>query len=123
MTDPDPYWYRARLNPGARQWDGDTIRIDIDQGFDDWKINQSVRLARIDAPERRGKSKAAAMRARDYLLLIIGDKPFYIKTHQLNGKLRGKYGRFIVDVWVYTNELKCANDLMVEAGHAVYKKY
>lgn len=120
---PAPYWYRARLTPKARQWDGDTIRVDIDAGFDMWLLNQSVRLARINAPERKGTTKERALVARDYLLSIIGDRDFFINTIQLRGRLRGKYGRWLVEIWVDNGGWRCANDLMVEAGHAEYHDY
>ncbi len=121
----EPYCYHAKLNPEARQWDGDTIRIDIDLGFDAHLINQAVRLARIDAPERKGETYAAAIKSLDYLVNeLIGDRPFLIRTEQLPKSLRGKFGRFIVEVYVNTqNGWECANDLLVMAGHAIYKSY
>ena len=47
-----PFTYRARI---VRWKDGDTPVVDIDQGFDDWKMNQSLRMYGIDTPELKPK--------------------------------------------------------------------
>lgn len=39
-------------------YDGDTLRVDIDCGFNIWQRNVSLRLKGINAPEVRGEQKA-----------------------------------------------------------------
>lgn len=42
--------YRAVI----RRWiDGDTVAVDIDQGFRDWKHDQHIRIVGIDAPDEQ----------------------------------------------------------------------
>ncbi len=122
---PDLYWYRARLTTkkGVRQYDADTVRLDVDLGFDNWLVNVSVRLARINAYEVRGPEKALGKEARAYMLGILRDREFCIQTRQLKGRLRGKFGRFLADVWIENDGWRCVNDLLVEAGHARYTNY
>lgn len=88
----------VRYFPGkiARWVDGDTCRVDIDQGFYDWKLNRELRLYGYDAPERRSKNekeRALGSYAKDLMEskfppgteIIIESRP----------QERGKYGRVI----------------------------
>lgn len=53
----DGLWlYRAVI----KRWkDADTVVVDIDQGFRDWKHDQSIRIVGIDAPDKQ-PAKAVA---------------------------------------------------------------
>ena len=62
-----PYVYRAEVSVPKDIWDGDTMRITIDLGFAHHYLRQRIRLARIDAPELKGKTLLAARRARNEL--------------------------------------------------------
>lgn len=48
----DLYVYNAKIKQVI---DGDTVKVDIDLGFNTWMSNQNVRLYGIDAPESRTK--------------------------------------------------------------------
>ena len=83
--------------------DGDTIDVDVDLGY---KIttHQRLRLARIDAPEMRGKNRAAGQRAKEFVRRILtppeGNMYVYIQTFK-----SGKYGRYIAEVLLWTSNL------------------
>lgn len=89
----EPYCYNATV---VRVVDGDTIRLDIDLGFDVILKNQSVRLYRVDTPECRTRDlreKAAGLLSKRVVkgFVDIGSK-VVIRT-SLDTK--GKYGRIL----------------------------
>ena len=89
----EPYCYNATV---VRVVDGDTIRLDIDLGFDVILKNQSVRLYRVDTPECRTRDlreKAAGLLSKSVVkgFVDIGSK-VVIRT-SLDTK--GKYGRIL----------------------------
>ena len=96
-------------------YDADTIRVDIDLGFRTWKVNEQLRLARINAPEVRGEEKEKGIAARNALRELIDGKEIRIETEKT-----GKYGRYIAEIEF---EGKNINDWLVESGHAKYKDY
>lgn len=79
------YRYRARL---VRVVDGDTLRVDIDLGFDTWLHNRSVRLLGCNAREL---SEPGGREARENLatLLPVGS-PVVIHTVK-DDKYGGRY--------------------------------
>ena len=48
------YLYKAHVTD---VYDADTITVNVDLGFNTWIHDEKIRLARIDAPEVRGKEK------------------------------------------------------------------
>jgi micrococcal nuclease len=100
-------------------YDGDSITVDIDLGFDIVVKNQKIRLAKIDAPEVRGVTREEGLKTRDYLRnLILGEKVL-IKTMK---DKKGKYGRYLGFVY-YSEEKIEINTLLIVEGLAVeYKK-
>jgi len=80
--------------------DGDTLKVDLELGFNITLVDQSVRVYGIQAPElntRNKIEKAYARSARGYLqeLLPIG-KRIYLKIPQLR---KDKYGRILAKVY------------------------
>jgi len=120
------YYYKAKL---SRVIDGDTIVFDIDLGFGIWMKNEHVRLARINCPEIRTRDlneKRKGIEATNFVKEIIlnyeHDKNCEIRLRTY--KNSGKYGRYIADVLLYKNdEVQVLNELVVEAGHAIYVDY
>jgi len=104
------YEYRAYVR---KIYDGDTITVDIDLGFDIILHKQKIRLLRINAPEVRGEQREAGLKSRDALRLKIGSKWIVIKTQQ---DKKGKYGRWLGEIWL---EDECINDWLLSEGHAV----
>ena len=116
--DNNLYNYRALV---MSVYDGDSITVDIDLGFNNWMKNQKVRLYGIDTPEIRGEERPGGLIARDRLRELILDKEIVIKSYR---DKTGKYGRwlatiFIKDVdgaWENINQLLLAEGLAVAYG-------
>lgn len=113
------YHYKAVI---ASVYDGDTCTADIDLDFKFYHNGLKLRLAGIDAPELRGETLEAGRASRDYLRELVLDKEVIVETEKDS---TGKYGRYIVTIWIPQEDgaYICANDLLVETGHAVYKEY
>lgn len=111
----EPFCYNATV---VRIVDGDTIRLDIDLGFDIVLKNQSVRLYKVDTPECRTrdlKEKAAGLLAKDVVqnLITIGERVF-IRT-KLDTK--GKFGRLLGTI-ITTDNINI-NEHLIDNNYAV----
>jgi len=111
----EPFCYNAKV---VRIVDGDTIRLDIDLGFDIILRNQSVRLYKVDTPECRTrdlKEKAAGLLAKDIVqdLIAIGERVF-IRT-KLDTK--GKFGRLLGTI-ITTDNINI-NEHLIDNNYAV----
>ena len=107
------YEYRAYVR---KVYDGDTITVDIDLGFDVVLQKQKIRLVRINTPEVRGPERESGLKSRDALREKIGSKWVKIKTQK---DKKGKFGRWLGEVWI---EDTCINDWLLSEGYAeVYK--
>ena len=95
MSDQEHEW---RFPCAAvRNYDGDTVSLDLDLGFD-IHFHAEVRLWGVDTPEMRGGTeltKAAARLARDTVRQWVGDAE---KLEYLSIQWSGKYGRPIGDL-------------------------
>ena len=111
----EPFCYNATV---VRIVDGDTIRLDIDLGFDIVLKNQSVRLYKVDTPECRTrdlKEKAAGLLAKSVVqnLIALGERVF-IRT-KLDTK--GKFGRLLGTI-ITTDNINI-NEHLVNNNYAV----
>ena len=107
------YEYRALVK---KVYDGDTVTVDIDLGFDVVLKGQKIRLTRINAPEVRGKERPEGLVSRDALREKVLDKWITIKTKK---DKKGKFGRWLGELWV---DDTCVNDWLLIEGYAeVYK--
>jgi len=90
------YEYRAIV---TKIYDADTITVDLDLGFGIWLFKQSIRLARIQAPEIRGEERPQGLIARDALRswCPLGSEVI-IKTSK---DKKGRYGRWLGEVYPY----------------------
>ncbi len=79
----------------TKVYDGDTITVDIDLGFEVWLKGQKLRLIGIDTPEVRGPERPEGILARDALRSMILNKKVRIKSYG-----RGKYGRWLSEVFI-----------------------
>ena len=115
----------------GRVYDGDTL-IDtvLDLGFG-LRLSISCRLYGINAPEVRGTEREAGLRSKEWLATylnnaIIEAKPIHMQTIQRDGtpaatgKEKGKYGRWLVRLWVGGEDV---NDRLVIEGFAEEKSY
>ena len=108
------YEYRAFVR---RVYDGDTVTLDIDLGFDVVLRNQKIRLVRINAPEVRGVQRPEGLKSRDALRAKIGNRWIRIKTEK---DKKGKWGRWLGEIWL---DEECVNDWLLKEGYAEeYKK-
>lgn len=103
------YEYKAFVR---KVYDGDTITVDIDLGFDVILKAQKIRLSRINAPELRGENRPAGLKSRDALRSRIGNKWVMIKTEK---DKKGKYGRWLADIFL---EKENINDWLMTEGFA-----
>lgn len=78
-------------------YDGDTIRVNIDLGFNFWKMNETIRLSGIDAPELRGIERPLGLKSKEWLekKIPIGSK-IIIQTEK---DKQEKYGRYLGTIW------------------------
>ena len=120
MKKPDVgYERRAQV---IRVVDGDTVILDIDNGFNQWLRNERCRLIGIDAPEPRGPTRQAGLDAKHHLEKMVeqyawnGSGLLLIESHQ-EGK--GKWNRWLVELFGNRDgEVFSMNRSMVEDGHA-----
>ena len=116
--DAELYHYTAQV---LSVYDGDTCRVDIDLGLGIWIRNEKLRLARINAPEVTGDTKALGIASRDALRELIDGKEIIIETIK---DQRGKYGRYLAEIWLEKNGgFTNINDLLVAQGFAEYHEY
>lgn len=113
------YEYLARLMKRETLdsvYDGDSVWLTVDLGFNlSWDIGP-CRLSGIDAPEMRGEEKEAGTLSRDFLRELLGrpeNEKFLIRTEKDKTE---KYGRYLVTIILPdgTN----VNTLLMESGHA-----
>lgn len=118
-SDDCLYLYKAHV---TAVYDADTITVDIDLGFHTWIKDERIRLARIDAPEVRGKEKVEGKQARDWLRDKILGKEILLRTirSKKGADSKGKYGRYLGEVMI--NDVNM-NDELVRVGHAEYRDY
>lgn len=114
---PSVYLYRAVM---VNVYDGDTMRADIDLGFNMWVRNMKLRLAGIDTPELRGDERPQGLIARDYVRerLPVGSE-FYVMTEK---DKTGKYGRYIATI-LYGEDLINLNEELVAQNLAEIVHY
>jgi micrococcal nuclease len=108
------YEYKAYV---VSIYDADTIRADIDLGFGIWKMNESIRLLDIDAPEMRGEERPAGLIARDYLrdMMPVGTE-FTMETVK-DGT--GKFGRYLATIYLETPDgVLNINQHLMDEGYA-----
>lgn len=108
MKEEKRYWYSCSV---VSVYDGDTMRIDIDLGFNTWLRNIPIRLARINAPEIRGSERELGIEARDFLRNLV-ESASDVLVHT---KEKGKYGRWIAEVIVDGANV---SDMMILKGQA-----
>jgi micrococcal nuclease len=97
------YEYNAKI---ISVYDGDTVRADIDLGFNMLMLNQQIRLLGIDTPEVRGDSREQGIIVRDFVREMILDKKIILRTQKDES---GKYGRWLGDIFYCKSNLVTAS--------------
>ena len=109
----DLYTYKARC---ISVFDGDSVTLDIDLGFNMIMHNQKIRLLGINTPEVRGSDRLDGLVSRDRLRELIEGKDIIMVSHRDRS---GKYGRWLATI--YANETN-VNQLLIDEGLAeIYK--
>lgn len=98
-------------------YDADTIRVDIDLGFNQKIQAEPIRLFGIDAPEMRGIERPEGIEARDALRELILGKQIILQTLK---DTRGKYGRLLGLIWL--DDL-LVNQWLVDYDYAEIRLY
>jgi micrococcal nuclease len=113
MPAPAHAWvYRARF---LRNYDGDTLDVQADLGFD-IHLDMRLRLLGVDTPELASRDPILRARARDargFTTFFCADNDLLIETVK---DATEKYGRYLARVWARD---ACLNDALVAAGLAV----
>ena len=92
-------------------YDGDTITVDIDLGFNIVLKDQKIRLLGVDTPELRGDEKEKGIAVRDELRKLILNKKIILKTDK---DKKGKYGRWLGTVYLDKVNI---NSLLIKQGY------
>lgn len=104
------YQYASRF---VRAVDGDTVGLDLDLGFYQWRLGRTYRLARIDAPELRTEGGPAA---RDALMqMLSGAQSLLAATSKADS-----FDRWIVELYADGQNV---SDALVAGGYAAYRTY
>ena len=106
-----PYVYKAIV---LSVHDGDTMTLSLNLGFE-VQFKLVVRLAGIDTPELKGKTKPAAVRSRDRLKELVAGGAVTVRTFKDSQE---KYGRYLAEVYVPGVE-RSVNQILVDEGLAV----
>jgi micrococcal nuclease len=80
-------------------YDGDTVVVDIDLGFDVWLKDQRVRIDGIDAPEIKSKDateKRFGAEAREFLRSLLEGRLLKLTVEKYDST--EKYGRILGDI-------------------------
>ena len=110
--------YTYRVKSVNRIVDGDTIDVTIDLGFS-ININQRVRVAGIDSPEKRTRDaaeKALGIDATEWMTKRINEAPELIIKTAVEGSM-GKYGRVLGWLFVGDEDVSL-NEQMINEGFA-----
>ena len=105
----DLYTYKARC---ASVYDGDSITVDIDLGFNHWMLKQKIRLFGINTPEVRGSDRLGGLIARDRLRELIEGRDIILASHRDRA---GKYGRWLGTIYIDDINI---NKLLLDEGLA-----
>lgn len=105
-----PYTYKAIVK---RVVDGDTLVVDIDLGFHMNLMGQSLRMARVNAPETKGVTASAGLHSKDELTKKLEGKEVVLRTFRSG---EDKYGRMLAEVFLGD---ECVNDWLLKEGLAV----
>jgi len=105
------YFYNAIV---TNIYDGDTIRANIDLGFNTWIFNQKLRLEGIDTPEIRGEERPYGLIAKDFVnkRIPVGSDIQVLTQRDATGK----YGRYLATI--FYNNGSNLNEELLESGNA-----
>jgi len=95
MPKNKEYKYNAKI---VSVYDGDTLTVDIDLGFDIVMKNQKIRIVNINTPEIRTRNlleKAAGEFVQYYVSVML---PKNKEVILISKDFKGKFGRILGDI-------------------------
>jgi micrococcal nuclease len=95
--------------------DGDTIKVNIDVGFNTWINNVSIRLLNVDTPESRttdSTEKIFGNASKDYIKKMLPEGSKHVVTTTIDDKYGRVLGDFIIDG-------KSLCEMIVKEGYGV----
>ena len=119
LQDPRLWHYRTFV---IRVIDGDTVVCLRDLGTHKYDVLK-VRLAGVDAPEKRPRVGTPAERTAEKVLAeaatvrleeLVSEREIVIKTEKT-----GKYGRCLAHLYIPGSQTQTANQVLLDEGHAV----
>lgn len=113
------YRYKAKV---TAVYDADTITVDVDTGFHNIMGGLKLRLYGIDAPEMRGPERAEGIISRDWLRDQILGKDIIFQSYK-DGRGRGKYGRWLAEIYSGDEDEVSLNQEMINLGLAKAASY
>jgi len=108
MIQPKHEWTWPALV--TRVVDGDTIDVELEQGFGDYK-KMRFRLARVDTPELRSRDPEERKHAR--LAKKFVEELLLYQYVIVKSEKTGKYGRWLAEIWL---EEVNVNDMLIDEG-------
>ena len=105
----DLYTYKATC---TRVYDGDSVTLDIQLGFNMAMLNQKIRLFGINTPEIRGAERPQGLIAAARLRELIEGKEVMLHSHKDRS---GKFGRWLGTIYIDGINI---NKLLLEEGLA-----
>jgi endonuclease YncB( thermonuclease family) len=106
------YEYRAVV---VRWIDGDTVVVNLDQGFHDWKHDQRLRLVGIDAPNKLpGKEAARAFADSNW---PPGTEIIVRTVLDKRGNEEQTFERWMAEAWD-DETMPSLSATLIAAGHA-----
>lgn len=99
-------------------FDGDTLEVDLDLGFNHWIRGMVLRLHRVDAPEVLSKDeeeKKVGRVVKNQVMERVLNKEVVIKTFK---DKKGKYDRWLAEVYFFekNGDEVCLNDVLLKEG-------
>ncbi len=105
------YWYKGLC---TAVYDGDTITLNLNLGFNFRVNNFKIRMLGINAPEVVGANRAAGLASRDFLASRVLDRMVMLHSYKDRADKYG--GRWLGEIY---HDGVNVNQLMIESGHAV----
>ena len=103
------YKYNATI---VSVYDGDTLTVDIDLGFDIILQKQKVRINGIDTPEKRTRrllEKTAGNCVKEYVQSFLTEGKEVVL---ISKEIKGKFGRILGDIYLSDLEITLSEHLL-----------
>jgi len=112
---PKLYFYNGTV---VSIYDGDTIRADVDLGFNIKISNMKLRLSGINTPEIRGEERPLGLVAKEFVKerIQVGSK-IQIMTKK---DATGKYGRYLATIF-YDGDRNLNEELVLSGNAEIYE--